>query len=110
MAQQQPPPTGSTDVLTHKKEIEAQIVVTEKAKRVLRKAESEIDRLRGELRQSSERERNIRVKGQKAVKSLEEKLSMEHAAHDLTTYANNKLREEVSKLEGVNQRLRKVLE
>ena len=110
MVQQQPPPTSSTDILTHKKEIEAQIVVTEKAKRVLRKAESEIDRLRGELRQSSERERNIRVKGQKAVKSLEEKLSMEHAAHDLTTYANNKLREEVSKLEGVNQRLRKVLE
>ena len=110
MAQQQPPPTGSTDVLTHKKEIEAQIVVTEKAKRVLRKAESEIDRLRGELQQSSERERDIRTKGRKAVKSLEEQLSMQHATHNLTTDVNNKLREEVSKLEDVNQRLRKVLE
>ena len=110
MVQQQPPPTSSTDILTHKKEIEAQIAVTEKAKRALRKEESEIDCLRGELRQSSERERDIQAKGRKAVKILEEQLSMEHAAHDLTTYANNKLREEVSKLEGVNQRLRKVLE
>ena len=35
---------------------------------------------------------------------------MENAAHDLTTDANNRLREEVSKLEDVNQRLRNVLE
>ena len=41
---------------------------------------------------------------------MEEQLSMEHATHDLTTDANNKLREEVSKLEGVNQKLRDVLE
>ena len=84
--------------------------MTEKAKRALRKEESEIDCLRGELRQSSERERDIQAKGRKAVKILEEQLSMEHAAHDLTTYANNKLREEVSKLEDVNQRLRNELE
>ena len=109
-AQQQPPPTDSTDDLTHKKEIEAQIVATEKAKRALRKEESEIDCLRGELRQSSERERDIQAKGRKAVKILEEQLSMEHAAHDLTTNVNNRLREEVSKLKHVNQRLWNVLE
>ena len=48
-AQQQTPPPDNTNKPTHKKEIEAQIVATEKAKRALRKAESEIDRLRGEL-------------------------------------------------------------
>ena len=71
---------------------------------------SEVDRLRGELRQSSDKERDIRPKGRKAVKSLEEKLTMEYTAHGLTTDANSKLREEVSKLEGVNQKLRDVLE
>ena len=35
---------------------------------------------------------------------------MEHAAHDLTTNVNNRLREEVSKLKHVNQRLWNVLE
>ena len=35
---------------------------------------------------------------------------MEYTAHGLTTDANSKLREEVSKLEGVNQKLRDVLE
>ena len=109
-AQQQTPVPDRNREPSHEKEIEAQMVTTEKTKRALRKAESEIDRLRGELRQSSERERDIRAKGRKAVKSLEEQLSMEHTEHDLTTDANNKLREEVSKLEGVNQRLRKVLE
>ena len=35
---------------------------------------------------------------------------MEHSAHDVTTSANNRLQEEVTKLEDVNQRLRSVLE
>ena len=47
--QQQPPPTDSTNAQFHKEEIEAQTTITEKAKRALRQAESEIDRLRGEL-------------------------------------------------------------
>ena len=109
-AHQQTPPPDHTNEPTHEKEIEAQIAATEKAKRSLRKAESEIDRLRGELRQSSERERDIRAKGRKAVKRLEEQLAMEHLAHDVTTSANNRLQEEVNKLEDVNQRLRSVLE
>ena len=35
---------------------------------------------------------------------------MEYAVHGLTTDANNKLREEVTKLEDVNQGLRDLLE
>ena len=35
---------------------------------------------------------------------------MEHSAHDVTTSANNRLQEEVNKLEDVNQRLQSVLE
>ena len=35
---------------------------------------------------------------------------MEHSAHDVTPSANNRLQEEVTKLEDVNQRLRSVLE
>ena len=104
-AQQQTPPPDRTNEPTHEKELEAQIAANEKDKRTLREAESEIDRLRGELQQSSERERDIRAKGRKAVKSLEEQLAMEHSAHDVTTNATNRLREEVSKLEDVNQRL-----
>ena len=109
-AQQQTLVPDRTSEPSHEKEIEAQMAATEKAKRALRKAESEIDRLRGELRQSSERERDIRAKGRKAIKSLEEQLAMEHSAHDVTTGANNRLQEEVKKLEDVNQRLRSVLE
>ena len=100
-AQQQTPDRAREP--SHDKEKEAQTVTTQKTKRALRKAESEIDRLRGELRQSSEREREIRAKGRKAVRKLEEQLAMEHSAHDVAT-------SEVTKLEDVNKRLRSVLE
>ena len=86
------------------------MATTEKAKRALRKVESKIDRLRGELRQSSERERDIRAKGRQAVRRLEEQLAVEHSAHDITTSANNRFQEEVRKLEDLNQRLRSVVE
>ena len=109
-AQQQTPVPDRNREPSHEKEIEAQMVTTEKTKRALRKAESEIDRLRGELRQSSERERDIRAKGRKAVRRLEEQLAMEHSAHDVTTSENNRLQDEVTKLEDVNKRLRSVLE
>ena len=109
-AQQQTPVPDRVREPSHDKEVEAQTVTTEKTKRALRKAESEIDRLRGELRQSSERERDIRAKGRKAVRKLEEQLAMEHSAHDVTTSENNRLQDEVTKLEDVNKRLRSVLE
>ena len=48
-AQQQTLVPDRTSEPSHEKEIEAQMAATEKAKRALRKAESEIDRLRGEL-------------------------------------------------------------
>ena len=107
-AQQQTPDRAREP--SHDKEKEAQTVTTQKTKRALRKAESEIDRLRGELRQSSEREREIRAKGRKAVRRLEEQLAMEHSAHDVTTSENTRLQDEVTKLEDVNKRLRSVLE
>ena len=109
-AQQQTPVPDRTREPSHDKEVEAQMVTTEKIKRALRKAESEIDRLRGELRQSSVRERDIRAKGRKAVRRLEEQLATEHSAHDVTTSKNNRLQDEVTKLEDVNKRLRSVLE
>jgi chromosome segregation ATPase len=94
-------PTSSVNIQAQQEEIEAQTVIAEKAKRALGQAESEIDRLRVELRQSSDR---------KAVKDLEEKWATESAAHALTKEANNKLREEMGKLEGINKGLRELME
>ena len=76
----------------------------------MRQAESEIDRLRAELRQSSDRETDIRAKGRKAIKDLDEKLTTESAAQAITKEANSKLREEANKMEGVNKGLRELLE
>ena len=64
-----------------REEVEAQAALTAKAKRATKLAEMEIDCLRSELRQSSDREANIRVKGRKAVKTLQDKLDVEVAAH-----------------------------
>ena len=44
------------------------------------------------------------------MRKLEEQLAMEHSAHDVTTSENNRLQDEVTKLEDVNKRLRSVLE
>ena len=63
-----------------------------------------------ELRESSDRECDIRAKGRKSVKSIEEKLTTESAAHALTKDANSKLCEEVGKIEELNKGLRKWME
>ena len=81
-----------------------------KAKRAIRQAKSEIDRLHVELRESSDRECDIRAKGRKAVKGLKDKLIVESAAHALMKDANSKLREEVGKMEEVNKGLRELME
>ena len=107
---QQQPPTDCADVQFQKEEKEAQTAIAAKAKRALRQEESEIDRLRAELQQSSDRERDIRAKGRKSVKGIEEKLTTESAAHALTKDANSKLREEVGKIEELNKGLRELME
>ena len=47
-------------------------------------AEMEIGRLRDELRQSSDRETNVRAQARKAVKEAQEKLQAEVTAHKRT--------------------------
>ena len=62
-------------------EVEAQTTIATKAKKAAKLAETEIDRLHTELCQSSDRETNIRAKGRKAIKALEDKLQAEEVAH-----------------------------
>ena len=95
MAPENPEPAkGEDPSITLQEEIAAQKAIAAKAKRATQLAESEIDRLRSELRQSSDREKDIRAKGRKAVKALEEKLEAEAAAHTRTKEENTKLWEE----------------
>ena len=62
-------------------------------------AESEIDLLRSELHQSSDKEADIREKGCKAVKTIQDKLDAEIAAHGRTKEERDKLHEEGNKKE-----------
>ena len=59
---QHQPPTTSIDIQAQQEEIEAKTAIAAKAKRTLRQVESEIDRLRAELRQSSDRECDARCR------------------------------------------------
>ena len=61
-------------------------------------AQSEIDWLRFELRQSSDRGTDIRAKGRKAIKVLEEKLGNEQKAYAVTKEEKAKLQEEFNQL------------
>ena len=45
-----------------REEVEAQVAITAKTKRAIKVAESEIDRLRSDLRQSSDKDANIQEK------------------------------------------------
>ena len=78
-------------------ELGAQKAILAKAKKATQMAETEIDRLRAELRQSSDREADARVKGRQAVKTLEGKLQAEVAMHNRTKEEYEKLREEANK-------------
>ena len=93
-----------------REELEAQIAITAKAKKVAQLAQLEIDRLRSELRQSLDRETDIRAKGHKAVKVLEEKLGNEEKPHAAIKEEKGKLQEEFHKLEKINTGLGELLE
>ena len=91
--QQNPEPTSSDDASkTLREEVEAQIAIATKAKRAGQLAESKIDHLRTELRQSLDRETDIRAKVRRTVKALEDKFEVEAAAHNTTKEENRKLR------------------
>ena len=69
----------------------------------------EIECLRSELRQSSDREADIQAKGFKAVKELQEKLDAEIVAHVLTTRELNKQKEELARKEGIITSMREAV-
>ena len=82
---------------TLRENLEAQKAILAKAKKATQMAETEIDRLRAELRQSSDREVDARAKGRLAVKTLEGKLQAEVTMHSRTKEEYEKLREEANK-------------
>ena len=63
-----PPPQVTSTPPEELRKLEAALAKTQKA------AETEIGRLRDELRQSSDRETNVRAQARKAVKEAQEKL------------------------------------
>ena len=63
------------------RKLETALAKTQKAAET---AETEIGRLRDELRQSSDRETNVRAQARKAVKDAQEKLQAEVTAHKRT--------------------------
>ena len=75
----QPPQVTSTP--EELRNLETALAKTQKA---VETAEMEIGRLRDELRQSSDRETNVRAQARKAVKEAEEKLQAEVTAHKRT--------------------------
>ena len=93
-----------------REEVEAQIAIAIKAKNATQLAESKIDRLRVELRQSSDKEEDIRAKGRRAVKALEDKLEAETTEHTSTKEENVKLQEEAKKTKAVIKGLWEILE
>ena len=110
-AQQNPGLTSNDDASTTlREEVEAQTAIAAKAKRATQLTESKIDRLRAELRQSSDREKDVWAKGRRAVKALEDKLEAETATHTRTKEENRKLCEEAQKTEAVITGLRELLE
>ena len=83
-ARMEPDPTLTSltlEIETVRVEVEAQKVITDKAKRARERAELKIERLHSEPRQFSDREANIRAKARKAIKALQEKLDVETAVH-----------------------------
>ena len=68
----------------------------------------EIDRLRAELHQSSDRETNICAKGRKAIKNLEHQLQAKVATHKATKEEYEKLREESNKKDVATKGLREL--
>ena len=62
-------------------EVAAQAAIAAKAKKATQLAETEIVRLRSELRQSSDKEADIQAKGRKAAKLIQDQLNAEIAAY-----------------------------
>ena len=90
-----------------REEVEAQAVVTTKAKRATELAELESDHLRLELLQSSDREADIRAKGCEAVKTIQDKLDPEVVSHGRMREERDKLHEEGTKKEATRPLLRR---
>ena len=101
---QDPPPatiSHDAEVTTLREEVAAQAAIAAKAKKATQLAETEINRLQLELCQSSDREADIRAKGRKAVKTIQDKLDAEIAAHGRTKEERDKLHEEGIKKETI---------
>ena len=82
-------------------EVKAQMAITAKAKQATYLFRIEIERLRSKLWQSSDREENIRAKGRKATKALQDKLDPEIVSHAQTTTELKKQKDEVTWSEGI---------
>ena len=82
---------------TLQEDLEAQKAIVAKAKKATQMAETEIERLRAGLHQSSDREADARAKGHQVVKTLEGKLQTEVAVRSRTKEEYEKLREEANK-------------
>ena len=64
-------------------------------------ASTEIKRLRSELRQSLDRESDVKVKGHKTLKTIQENLDAKIASNPKTTRELKKKREEFGQVEGI---------
>ena len=78
------PATQPPQVTSTPEELRNLEAALDKTKKAVETVEMEIRRLRDELRQSSDRETNIRAQARKAVKEAEEKLQAEVTAHKRT--------------------------
>ena len=95
------PASQTTKLQAGREDAEAHATIMAKEKCVMELAESKIERLRFELRQSSDREVVIRAKGRKATKTLQEKVDVEVTAHKRTLAELNKQREDGAKKDGI---------
>ena len=90
-------------------EVKAQTAIAAKAKRVMQLADTDIDRLHVELRQSSNKEADIRAKGRWVAKALEDKLNAEIATDISTKEGKRKLQEEAKKTKAIIAGLRELI-
>ena len=83
---QHPPATTSHDaeVTTLREEVKVQVQMVAKAKKATQLTEKEIDHLRSKLWQWSDREGDIREKGCKVAKMIQDKLNIEITSHGRT--------------------------
>ena len=78
-------PTTTTPLQEEIQPLNASLAKTQKAEDI---TEAEIGRLRGELRQSFDRETSMTAQARKALKEMQDKLQKEGAAHQRTSEAH----------------------